>query len=378
MMKKLVFIITLICIAFSLNAQNYLNQPQKIVIDEKRNRYIVSNFGSGGILVQIDSTGVQSPYIANAGMVDGMVIVGDTLYGSGPYPTGAVRGYDLNTDSLVININLSASGVQHLSSFVADSTGIIYTSERFGDRIFKINPRTQQYWIFAQGGGIDQANGLLLEPVKNRLLVIMDKPNPPIISISLSDSTVSILATTSLAGADGIEKDLDDNYYITGYELPGVYKFDSAFSHSVIIHSGSYIIYPTYNKRNNSLLITYYWANDWGEIFLDPSGISYQIESPEKFQMNQNYPNPFNPSTKIGYSLNKRGFVKLMVYSLMGEHLATLVNKEQPAGNYEVDFSSRNSEKTQLASGIYIYSIEIIDRAKNSHFSDVRKMILLK
>jgi flagellar hook capping protein FlgD len=375
-MQKLFITIVLICAAFLLNAQNYLNQPQKIVIDETRNRYIVSNFGNGGILVQIDSAGVQSPYITNAGMVDGMVIVGDTLYGSGPYPTGTVRGYDLNTDSLVMIINLSTSSVQHLSSFVADSNGIIYTSERFGTRIFKINPRTQQFWVFAQGGGIDQANGLLLEPEKNRLLVCMDRANPPIMSINLSDSTVSTLVTTTLAGSDGIAKDMNGNYYITGYELPGVYKFDSTFTQPPqLIHSGNNIIYPTYNEKNNSLLITYYWANNWGEIFLTPLGISNPIEFPENFILYQNYPNPFNPTTKISYDLPHSTNVILKIYNLQGQEIKTLVNESQQPGMKSVIWDGRDNKNSRVSSGVYIYSIYAGTPVK---VIQNRKMLFLK
>lgn len=270
-MQKLTVMIVLLISSFILNAQNYLNQPQKIVIDEKRNRYLVSNFGSYGILVAIDSADVQSPFVPNAHMIDGMVIVGDSLIGSaGPYPTGSVRVYNLITGNLDTTISLSDSGVTHLSSFVADSNGIVYTSERWGDRIFKINPKTGRYWVLAQGNGIDQPNGLLLEPEKNRMLVCLDKYHPPIMSINLSDSTVSTIATTTLAGSDGIEKDIFGNYYITGYELPGVYKFDSTFTQPPeLIHSGIKIIYPTYHEKHNSLLITYYSANTWGEILLD-------------------------------------------------------------------------------------------------------------
>jgi hypothetical protein len=56
------------------------------------------------------------------------------------------------------------------------------------------------------------------------------------------------------------------------------------------------------------------------------------------FVLYQNYPNPFNPSTKIGYQLKQRAYVKLMVYDIKGELISVLVNKEQNAGYYEVEF----------------------------------------
>ena len=82
------------------------------------------------------------------------------------------------------------------------------------------------------------------------------------------------------------------------------------------------------------------------------------------YRLFQNYPNPFNPSTKIGYRLKERSYVKLYVYDIKGELVETLVNKFQEGGFYEVEFSPSESSNTEsgilkLASGIYIYQIMV-------------------
>ncbi|HDZ58690.1 MAG TPA: hypothetical protein ENH47_01315, partial [Ignavibacteriales bacterium] len=70
---------------------------------------------------------------------------------------------------------------------------------------------------------------------------------------------------------------------------------------------------------------------------------------PDDFKLFQNYPNPFNPSTKIKFTISKspllggdrRGglqFAKLVVYDILGNEVAALVNRELPAGNHEVEF----------------------------------------
>jgi len=90
------------------------------------------------------------------------------------------------------------------------------------------------------------------------------------------------------------------------------------------------------------------------------------------YRLYQNYPNPFNPSTKIGYRLKERGYVKLMVYDIKGELVEVLINEVKEAGYYEEEF------KAGVSSGLYIYRIEIIGEGNIPRFSDMRKMMLVK
>ena len=97
----------------------------------------------------------------------------------------------------------------------------------------------------------------------------------------------------------------------------------------------------------------------------------------------QNYPNPFNPSTKIGYKLKERGYVKLYVYDIKGELVSVMVNEVQESGYYEVEFnaevkSQTSNVKGQLASGVYIYQIFIKGENNIPVFSDIKKMVFVK
>ncbi len=98
-------------------------------------------------------------------------------------------------------------------------------------------------------------------------------------------------------------------------------------------------------------------------------------EIPTDYTLSQNYPNPFNPSTSIQYAVSSRQFVSLKVYDLLGREIATIVNEEKPAGNYEVSFDAAN-----LTSGIYLYKIQSGDPSSGSgqSYTDVKKMILLR
>jgi hypothetical protein len=82
----------------------------------------------------------------------------------------------------------------------------------------------------------------------------------------------------------------------------------------------------------------------------------------------QNYPNPFNPNTKITYTLQSNGKVRLSVYDLLGREVAILVNNERKtAGKYEVIFNALN-----LSSGIYFYKLQ------TRSYVETKKMVLLK
>ncbi|AFH49196.1 Hypothetical protein IALB_1488 [Ignavibacterium album JCM 16511] len=97
------------------------------------------------------------------------------------------------------------------------------------------------------------------------------------------------------------------------------------------------------------------------------SEIEVDVHPPLQFTLEQNYPNPFNPSTKIKFGLAENTSVKIAVYNLLGELVATLVNDQLSAGFYEVEFNA-----TSLPSGMYIYSIE------TPIFKEVKKMMLMK
>ena len=98
---------------------------------------------------------------------------------------------------------------------------------------------------------------------------------------------------------------------------------------------------------------------------------SVEASIPAAFSLKQNYPNPFNPSTKIEYDLPENANVKLVIYNMLGEQVATLVNKVQAAGIYNFVW---NAGKT--SSGIYFYRLTA--DAGNQKFTKIYKMMLLK
>lgn len=119
-------------------------------------------------------------------------------------------------------------------------------------------------------------------------------------------------------------------------------------------------VFIGYRASNN-----YFYKRDLSSIISD---VNDELTSlPIQYNLDQNYPNPFNPSTSISYQLSAVSNVNLKVYDIIGREVANLVNKEQPIGNYKVNFDASN-----LTSGVYFYRIIA------GGFVQTKKMLLLK
>jgi hypothetical protein len=103
------------------------------------------------------------------------------------------------------------------------------------------------------------------------------------------------------------------------------------------------------------------------EVSSTPVSVEEQTPLSVEYVLHQNYPNPFNPSTVISYQLPVGGNATIKVYDLLGKDVATLINEEQSAGTYKVEFDAN-----QLSSGIYFYQL------KAGEYVNTKKMLLIK
>jgi hypothetical protein len=154
------------------------------------------------------------------------------------------------------------------------------------------------------------------------------------------------------------------------------------FITSIIDSSLTDTTYLSTNLENNK---NYWWRvrafntvgwSDFSEVWKFTTNIVSvnDEEIPYEYTLLQNYPNPFNPVTTIKYSVPELSRVSLIVFNLLGEEVAILVNEEKSVGNYAVEFNAAN-----LPSGVYFYQLRatpIGDQAGS--FVETKKMILMK
>jgi hypothetical protein len=134
----------------------------------------------------------------------------------------------------------------------------------------------------------------------------------------------------------------------------------------------------TINSSGMSMLAWQDNRNDGGGIYAQNINIDGSFgnalgiigtsgSAPKEFSLSQNFPNPFNPSTEIKFDIAKLSNVKLNIYNILGEKVASLVDQSLPAGSYSINWNASN-----MPSGVYFYKIYAGD------FSATKKLILIK
>ena len=120
-----------------------------------------------------------------------------------------------------------------------------------------------------------------------------------------------------------------------------------------------YIVVGVYDRGN---------SDPSDEILVQTTPITDKdLNLPKTYCLYPVFPNPFNPQTTIQYDLPEMDNVTLEVYNMLGEKIATLVNKRQPAGRYKVVFAAGN-----YSSGMFFIVL------KTSEYHAVQRAILLK
>jgi hypothetical protein len=147
-----------------------------------------------------------------------------------------------------------------------------------------------------------------------------------------------------------------------------------------------------YNGETVPVQHSHYYGDDWGHTTFESceqkgnamwwltavligwttSGPTGTEDTPIASILGQNFPNPFNPNTRIAFSIEKAGHVRLDLFDPAGRFVKTLVDEDLPASRHEVNWNGKDGAGRVAASGVYFYTI-VTDGNRYT-----KKMILLR
>ncbi len=174
-------------------------------------------------------------------------------------------------------------------------------------------------------------------------------------------------------------------YYITGEQYPkGIFV---SGEHAFLASGFNRLEVIDISSPSNPELEAYYNTPGYAyDVFVDDGYIYVADESsvlilrlaqtkinseitltPKAFKLLQNYPNPFNNATTLNFSLPKPGQIKLSVYNLLGQQVATLFEGTMDTGEHNITWNTND-----LPSGVYLA------RLQSNSINQNIKMLMLK
>lgn len=202
----------------------------------------------------------------------------------------------------------------------------------------------------------------------SNIISVKTLPNPPVAPTSKVATDVTLNSFTAnwnpVSGAIGYIFDLaiDDKFAntLSAYKNKDVGNSTNLSLSGLVSNMDYYYRVKAYNTGGSSG----YSNTIKVGLFVD---IEKQKSVPTEFNLLQNYPNPFNPETKIRFDIPKECFVKLHVYDVLGNEVASLVNKILLPATYNINFNA-----SKLNNGVYFYRLD------TDGFTQTKKMIFLK
>ncbi|HFE51982.1 MAG TPA: T9SS type A sorting domain-containing protein, partial [Bacteroidetes bacterium] len=116
------------------------------------------------------------------------------------------------------------------------------------------------------------------------------------------------------------------------------------------------------------------------DLFLIPAGGFTKVQEtraqnlPRRFTMTQNYPNPvsWSQATTLRYGLPRGAHVRIELYNVLGQKVATVIDRRETPGWHEIAWSPRSALRP-LPSGVYFLRFTA-DAGRT--FQAVRKMVI--
>ncbi|MCF7805301.1 MAG: T9SS type A sorting domain-containing protein [Candidatus Marinimicrobia bacterium] len=140
------------------------------------------------------------------------------------------------------------------------------------------------------------------------------------------------------------------------------------YFHELTEDTATHVTIPQWQWNEDTIQTTVSMAL----IYPQPVGVMDETTIPDKYTLQQNYPNPFNPTTTLRYGLPQNAYVQFIIYDLAGRKVKMLVQEQQSAGWYQVQWNGTNDLGQSVSTGVYFYRLEVGD------FVDVKKVVYMK
>jgi DNA-binding beta-propeller fold protein YncE len=188
----------------SLRIAAQYNGPESVEYDAVGDRYFVSNTGSSQIRVR-SQAGTVTTFASVSPAPYGLEIMGDTLFACSG---GGVKGFLLATGAQVFNRSLGGT----FCNGITTDGRYLYVTDFSGGRIYKVDVANSSHsTLVASTGG--SPNGIVWDPVGERLVVVFWGTNAPIRSYDRqTGAATTLLANSGLGNIDGVTIDCNGNF----------------------------------------------------------------------------------------------------------------------------------------------------------------------
>ncbi len=284
---------------------------------------------------------------------------GDSLYGADVYPyAGDIPYVEVNGD-----MELSVEDlVTFVNMWYYDKIHLALPKESHAD-IATIMPDEREKIKFKKG------------ETEFNFPVDVSKYKRGLNSLSLKlyyDNSVFDVDSVNFVSANGKDNNiaLVYNDSARGIVYVDYAKLSGKFADSYTLKAHIKANLDRFNPQD-SIFMNLTCLNKSGEKTVDKNIVYSLREIPNSYKLYQNYPNPFNPTTTIEYDLPQPTKVKLVLYNILGQQVAVLLNKFQKEGSYKFIF---DAEKLRggLSTGVYFY------RFVAGKYVKTKKLLLLK
>ena len=354
------------------NTCSYSADEHGIYVSNSSDRPIIRNnhsFNNNGCGIHMNG----DISMGEDGIIHDAVVEGNILHDNG-YGGGSAINMDGVQNSEIFNNLIYNNHATGIAMYQIDGGEASKNNKVFNNTI--IQPADGRWCIISVNGSTGNTlyNNILINHHNFRGSISLDTESMPGF---ISDYNIVV---NRLSDDDGNSNMTLSDWQALGFDL-----------HSIIADPENQI-FVDYNNNNYHLLQNAQAVNAGTNLVLPtvfedldnvsrPQGNGFDIgcyefssttgitgeNIPEEFKLFQNYPNPFNPETVISWQSPVTGKNVLKVFNILGNEIATLVNKEMPSGKYEINFDG-----SELPSGIYLIRLQV------DSFVQTKKMSLIK